>query len=111
MVEFIGKPSQERMDVFKGRNIIDISSLTRDEIETIMQTAAYYDKALAEKIMSKAPLAIATAKTVINNGYNLDMKTASALEIEAFTGPFSSEDKIEGMSAFLEKRDANFQKK
>lgn len=50
MVEFIGRPSQERMDVFKGRNIIDISSLTRDEIETIMQTAAYYDKALAEKI-------------------------------------------------------------
>ena len=50
MVEFIGKPSQERMEVFKGRNIIDISSLTRDEIETIMQTAAYYDKALAEKI-------------------------------------------------------------
>ena len=45
MVEFIGRPSQERMDVFKGRNIIDISSLTRDEIETIMQTAAYYDKA------------------------------------------------------------------
>ena len=60
-------------------------------------------KALAEKIMSKSAACIATAKTVINNGYNLDMKTASALEIEAFTGPFSSEDKIEGMSAFLEK--------
>ena len=75
--------------------------------EELMDTC----KALAEKIMSKAPLAIATAKTVINNGYNLDMKTASALEIEAFTGPVSSEDKIEGMSAFLEKRDANFQKK
>lgn len=68
-------------------------------------------KALAEKIMSKAPLAIAAAKTVINTGYNLDMKTASTLEIETFTGPFSSEDKIEGMSAFLEKRDAKFQKK
>ena len=50
MVEFIGKPSQERMEVFRGRNIIDISSLTRDEIETIMQTAAYYDKALTEKV-------------------------------------------------------------
>ena len=50
MVEFIGKPSQERMEVFHGRNIIDISSLTRDEIETIMQTAAYYDKALTEKV-------------------------------------------------------------
>ena len=50
MVEFIGRPSQERMNVFAGRNIIDISSLTRDEIETIMQTAAYYDRSLTEKV-------------------------------------------------------------
>ena len=50
MVEFMGRPSQEQMDVFKGRNIIDINSLSRDEIETIMQTAAYYDNALAEKL-------------------------------------------------------------
>ena len=66
---------------------------------------------LAKTIMSKAPLAIAAAKTAINNGYNLDMKTASALEIEAFTAPFSSQDKTEGMTAFLEKRDAVFKNK
>lgn len=75
--------------------------------EELMDTC----KAIAQKIMAKAPLAIAAAKTVINTGYNLDMKTASTLEIEAFTGPFGSEDKMEGMSAFLEKRDAKFQKK
>lgn len=50
MVEFIGRPSQERMNAFAGRNIIDISSLTRDEIETIMQTAAYYDRSLTDKV-------------------------------------------------------------
>ncbi|MFV0517060.1 MAG: enoyl-CoA hydratase-related protein [Aminipila sp.] len=66
---------------------------------------------VAKTIMSKAPLAIAAAKTVINNGYNLDMKTASIMEIEAFTGPFASQDKTEGMGAFLEKREPNFQKK
>ena len=66
---------------------------------------------LARTIMSKAPLAIAAAKTVINNGYGLDMKTASAMEIEAFTAPFASQDKVEGMSAFLEKRPAVFKSK
>lgn len=66
---------------------------------------------LAKMIMSKAPLAIAAAKTVINAGFNLDMKTASTLEIEAFTGPFCSEDKTEGMGAFLEKRSAVFKNK
>ena len=66
---------------------------------------------IAKTIMSKAPLAIAAAKTAINNGYGLDMRTASALEIEAFTGPFASQDKTEGMGAFLEKREAVFQKK
>ena len=66
---------------------------------------------LAKTIMSKAPLAIAAAKTAINTGYGLDMKTASALEIEAFTAPFSSQDKMEGMTAFLEKRAAEFKSK
>ncbi len=66
---------------------------------------------LAKMIMSKAPLALAAAKTAINTGFNLDMKTASTLEIEAFTGPFCSEDKTEGMGAFLEKRSAVFKNK
>ena len=66
---------------------------------------------LAKTIAAKAPLAVASAKTAINVGYNLDMNAASALEIEAFTGPFSTSDKMEGMSAFLEKRQPNFTKK
>ncbi|MEG0291702.1 MAG: enoyl-CoA hydratase-related protein [Anaerovoracaceae bacterium] len=65
-------------------------------------------EALANVIISKAPIAIGCAKTAINNGYNLDVKTAGVLEVETFTGPFSSVDKTEGMTAFLEKRPATF---
>lgn len=68
-------------------------------------------KKLADTINSKAPIAISSAKLAINKGYDLDMSSASALEIETFTAPFASDDKKEGMSAFLEKRDAKFAKK
>jgi len=66
---------------------------------------------VARTIMSKAPYAVAVAKSVINNGISLDMKSACTLEIESFTAPFSSDDKKEGMSAFLEKRKPNFTNK
>lgn len=66
---------------------------------------------LAQTIMSKAPIAIGIAKTTINNGYDLDMRAASALEIEAFASTFASQDKTEGMTAFLEKKEAKFQNK
>lgn len=75
--------------------------------EALMETA----EGVAKTIMSKAPLAIGSAKTAINIGYNLDMTAASALEVEAFVGPFASQDKTEGMTAFLEKRPAKFEKK
>ncbi|MCL1974852.1 MAG: aspartate carbamoyltransferase, partial [Firmicutes bacterium] len=47
------KPSQALLDAFKGRNIMDIESLSKEDLQTIMQTAAYYDRALAEKRLLK----------------------------------------------------------
>ena len=62
-------------------------------------------------IISKAPIAVATAISAINNGFDMDMKSASVFEIETFTAAFASEDKKEGMTAFLEKRPAEFKNK
>lgn len=67
--------------------------------------------ALAVKIISKAPLAVASAKTTIDVGYDMDTLAASALEIEAFAKLFDTQDKKEGIGAFFEKRPANFIKK
>ena len=63
---------------------------------------------LAKTIASKAPIPVGTSNTAINNGYDMDMKSASKFEIETFTAAFSSEDKTEGMAAFLEKRAPEF---
>ena len=64
---------------------------------------------LARTLMQKAPIALASAKMAINNGYNLDIRSACAYELEAFVKPFASEDRIEGMESFLEKRSSSFQ--
>ncbi len=65
-------------------------------------------EAVAHKIMEKAPIAIKAAKAAINNGIMLDVVTGIALEGEACGAPFCSEDRVEGMKAFLEKREAKF---
>lgn len=66
---------------------------------------------LAKEIMKKAPMAVAIAKTLINNAFDLDTEAGSKMEIEGFTSSFGTEDKQEGMEAFLNKRNPIFKGK
>ncbi|RPI95851.1 MAG: crotonase [Spirochaetales bacterium] len=63
---------------------------------------------MTEKLSSKGAFALHMAKTAINNGAQTDLKTALALEAMCFGLVMGSEDKTEGMTAFLEKRKAQF---
>lgn len=65
----------------------------------------------ARTIMAKAPVAIKMAKVAINNGMNLDLNSGVAYEAEAYTSTFVSSDRVEGMKAFVEKREAQFKGK
>ena len=65
----------------------------------------------AELILSKAPIAIRVIKGLINNSANTGLVAGVDLEGEASITPFVSEDRREGMGAFLEKRDATFHNK
>lgn len=82
-------------------------------VEKVVEPDALMDEVcgIAKKISAKAQLAIGLAKSAINDGYNLDMKIASKIEIESFGQLFSTEDQKEGMSAFLNKTNATFKKK
>ena len=75
--------------------------------DQLMDTAAK----LAETIASKAPIAVKMAKAAINNGMNTDLKTGVQFEAEAYTSTFVSEDRVEGMKAFVENRPAEFKNK
>ena len=65
-------------------------------------------KALAVLYATRAPLSLALVKRAIYRG--MDMDLASSLEFETFlvTTIYGTADKEEGISAFLEKRPANF---
>lgn len=65
-------------------------------------------KGIMEKITQKSIFAIGLAKETINNGLETDFNQALLIEQNAFTVAFASNDKIEGMKAFIEKRQPNF---
>ncbi|WP_415931893.1 enoyl-CoA hydratase-related protein [Zhenpiania hominis] len=75
--------------------------------ETLLEEA----QKLAEEILSNGPTAVKYAKAAINRGYDMDMDTAIAIENEYFAMCFVTEDQKEGMTAFLEKRTAEFKGK
>ncbi|MBI2469160.1 MAG: enoyl-CoA hydratase/isomerase family protein [Candidatus Rokubacteria bacterium] len=65
-------------------------------------------RALAEKLLTKPPLTLRLIKEAMNEGYDLDLPKGLALEAKAFALAFSTEDRQEGVAAFLEKRKAAF---
>lgn len=72
--------------------------------EELMETA----KAMAQKIMSRAPIAVQVCKAAVNEGMDTDLESGVAYEAEVFGLCFATDDQKEGMTAFVEKRKAVF---
>ena len=66
---------------------------------------------MAKVIASKGQIAVRYAKKAINRGIETDMDTANAIETDLFALCFANADQKEGMTAFLEKRKADFKNK
>lgn len=66
---------------------------------------------LAEEIKKNAPLALAQAKFAIDRGMDSDMKTGIWIEAKAYECLIPTEDRLEGLRAFAEKRKPNYQGK
>ncbi len=65
-------------------------------------------KEMAKKIASKGPVAVRLAKQAINFGANVDLSSGCIYEADQFGIVCTTEDKVEGTKAFLEKRKAEF---
>ena len=94
--------------IVKGNEAYDLGILNKlVPAEELLSSA----EELAKSIMKNAPLAVEKAKHVIQGGSELPLQNAIRLETEAEALLFSTEDKVEGMRAFVEKRKAVFNRK
>lgn len=66
---------------------------------------------LAKNIAGKSAVQSAFIKALVNKGSHIDLNSACTLEISYFSTSFSTHDQKEGMTAFLEKRKADFKDK
>jgi HemY protein len=62
----------------------------------------------AEVIASNAPLSVRQIKKSVRYGGQMELRTAFRFEIEAYNHLIDTEDRMEGVKAFNEKRKANF---
>lgn len=68
-------------------------------------------RALANKLAEKPPIALMAAKIAINLGSDYPLEAGLALESSLFSILFSTEDLVEGVSAFIQKRKPEFKGK
>ena len=96
--------------IYTGRVIRADEALRIGLVNAVYEPEELMPKALemAATMLRNAPLAIAAAKKSINNGYDLDVDAAIALENDLFGHCFATQDQKDGMAAFLEKRKAEF---
>lgn len=65
-------------------------------------------KRLAAELAKRPPLAVKMGKRAILQGLNVDLESGLAIEGQCITLLFATEDKTEGMKAFIEKREPQF---
>lgn len=61
-------------------------------------------RAWSEEIATAAPLALRQAKIAIDGGFDRDLEAGLALETRAYLQLVNTKDRLEGLSAFAEKR-------
>jgi enoyl-CoA hydratase len=99
--------------VLNDRRLSADEALQFGLINHVASAETYLDEALdlAAEIAGRAPLAVQVGKEMVNHAFETSLSEGVAAERRAFYALFDSEDQIEGMQAFLEKRSPNWQGK
>ncbi len=72
--------------------------------EALMERA----RAIAEEMLTSAPIALAQAKVAIDAGMQTDLATGLHIEAQAYAVTIPTEDRQEGLTAFRDKRPPEF---
>ena len=95
-------------------NIIDAEEACRIGLVnkvTTLETLGEETQKMAQKIASQAPLAVQYAKKAINEGFDTNIESGIAIEVELFAHCFTTQDQKNGMQAFLKREKIIFEGK
>ena len=108
----VGKSKAMEM-ILTGRRIGAEEAKTLGLVSRVVPKEAYLSEAkkLASEIAAKSPVAVRMAKLAVNKSFEMGLSQGLDFERELFYLLFSSEDKEEGMRAFMEKRKPEFRGK
>jgi enoyl-CoA hydratase len=96
--------------ILTGEMIDAVEALRIGLVQEVVEPERLLERtiAVAETIASKSPVAVAAAREATRAAFSLPLSEGLKLERALFQLCFSSEDKAEGVRAFLEKRAAVF---
>ena len=109
LVRLVGKIKAKEMiftgDMIDARRALEIglcnAVLPRDQLIPRCRE-------MATRIATRGPLAVARAKRLVERGYDMPLRAANRQEAESFALLFDTDDRREGMQAFVEKRPPKF---
>ncbi|KAL9438873.1 hypothetical protein AB3S75_024525 [Citrus x aurantiifolia] len=92
--------------IFTGRKVGGKDAMSLGLVNYCVLAGQAQLKALeiAQEINQKGPIAIRMAKRAITKGFEVDMGSALELEEECYIETLHTEDRLEGLAAFAEKR-------
>lgn len=95
--------------IYTARNMKASEALAVGLVQAVYPTGELMVEAekMANRIAYHAPIGVRMSKKSINDGLQGDIDAGIALEIENFSSCFETQDQLEGMAAFLEKRKHN----
>uniref|UniRef100_A0A0D9YVT3 Enoyl-CoA hydratase n=1 Tax=Oryza glumipatula TaxID=40148 RepID=A0A0D9YVT3_9ORYZ len=101
----VGKSRAKEL-IFTGRRFDAVEAVTMGVVNYCVPAGEAYKRALelAQEINQKGPLAIRMAKKAINQGMEVDLSAGLAVEEECYEQVLHTQDRLEGLAAFAEKR-------
>lgn len=106
-------PAIAKRMIYLGDPLTSAQALQFGLVNEVAPAAKVLDSALelARRLIKMPPIAIRSAKMLVHAGMNCDLKTGIEAERQALGFLYGTEDRAEGMGAFLAKREAVFRGK
>ncbi|XP_065159767.1 enoyl-CoA hydratase, mitochondrial [Atheta coriaria] len=109
LTRYVGKSKAMEMTL-TGNQVNAVEAEKMGLVSKVFPVGSLVDEAikLAEKIGKNSPLIVALCKEAVNTAYETTLAEGLHFEKRTFHATFATKDRLEGMTAFVEKRAANF---